>query len=72
MSQLLAIHACFIFFPTIWHRTRFQSLRFHKTNGIYSPSSVTFSAGDGIILQSAFEVDQSAVFVARIEGCLNN
>lgn len=43
----------------------------NASNKIYTPSNISYEAGNAIILGTGFQVDNSAVFKAEIKSCYN-
>ncbi len=43
----------------------------NATNKIYTPSNISYEAGNAIILGTGFQVDNNAVFKAEIKSCYN-
>ncbi|GAB3501639.1 3-coathanger stack domain-containing protein [Emticicia fontis] len=43
----------------------------NATNKIFSPSNISYEAGNAVILGTGFQVDNSAVFKAEIKACYN-
>ncbi|RFS15755.1 S8 family serine peptidase [Emticicia sp. C21] len=43
----------------------------NASNKIFTPSNITYEAGNAVILGAGFQVDNSAVFKAEIKACYN-
>lgn len=43
----------------------------NATNKIFTPSNISYEAGNAVILGAGFQVDNSAVFKAEIKACYN-
>ncbi|MBA4852957.1 3-coathanger stack domain-containing protein [Emticicia sp. BO119] len=43
----------------------------NATNKIFTPSNISYEAGNAVILGAGFQVDNNAVFRAEIKGCYN-
>jgi hypothetical protein len=43
----------------------------NATNKIFTPSNISYEAGNAVILGTGFQVDNTAVFRAEIKACYN-